>query len=116
MSKFNRTFARPAGRGQLATETVPSGLTHEGGTGYARDARTELFLRATASFAGEDSFYEGAAVRDDRMRVLVTGLATDPDGFAWLQGFLPWLRNSGNMRSAPVILAADAVRRVSRPR
>jgi hypothetical protein len=110
MSKFNQTFARPAGRGPMATETVPSGQTHEGGTGYARDARTELFLRATASFAGEDSFYEGSAARDERMRELVSGLATDADGFGWLQGFLPWLRGEANIRTASVLLAAEAVR------
>ena len=110
MSKFNLKFARPAGRGPLATEAVPSGRTHEGGTGYARDARSELFLRATASFAGEDSFYEDATVRDGRMRELVAGLATDADGFAWLAGFLPWLRDEGNVRTAPVVLAAEAVR------
>jgi hypothetical protein len=110
MSRFNVRFARSAGRGPLATEAVPSGQTHEGGTGYTRDARSELFLRATASFAGEDSFYEEAAVRDGRMRELVSELATDADGFAWLQGFLPWLRDGGNMRTAPVVLAAEAVR------
>ena len=110
MSRFNVKFARSAGRGPLATEAVPSGQTHEGGTGYAQDARSELFLRATASFAGEDSFYEEAAVRDGRMRELVSELATDADGFAWLQGFLSWLRDGGNMRTAPVVLAAEAVR------
>ena len=47
-----------------------------------RDARSELFLRATASFAGEDSFYEEAAVRDGRIRELVSELATDVDGLA----------------------------------
>ena len=110
MSKFNVTSARPAGRGPLATEAVPSGRTHEGGTGYARDARSELFLRATASFAGEDAFYEDAAARDARMSELVSGLATSQDGFAWLQGFLPWLRDGANVRSASVVLAAEAVR------
>jgi TROVE domain-containing protein len=110
MSKFNVTSARPVGRGPLAAEAVPSGRTHEGGAGYARDARSELFLRATASFAGEDSFYEEAAGRDGRMRELVSGLATEADGFAWLRGFLPWLREAGNMRTAPVVLAAEAVR------
>jgi hypothetical protein len=109
VSKFNVRFARSAGRGPLATEAVPSGLTHEGGTGYARDARSELFLRATASFAGENSFYEDAGVRDERMRELVSGLATDADGFAWLQGFLPWLRDEGNIRTASIVLATETV-------
>ena len=44
------------------------------------------------------------------MRELVSELAMDADGFAWLQGFLPWLRDGGNMRTAPVVLAAEAVR------
>src|SRR5215831_7325813 len=109
MSKYNTGTTRARGRGPLTTEPAASGKTHEGGTGYARDAKSELFLRATASFAGEDSFYEGAAVRDDRMRYLVAGLATDADGCAWLSGFLPWLRAEGNMRTAPVMLAAEAV-------
>lgn len=109
MSKYNRVTARAAGRGPLATEATPSGMTHEGGAGYARDARSELFLRATGSFAGEDSFYEGARVRDDRLRELVAGLATDAAGFVWLTGFLPWLRAEGNMRTAPILLAAEAV-------
>jgi len=106
VSKYNTRAARAAGRGPPVTEAVPSGQTHEGGAGYARDARSELFLRATASFAGEDSFYERAAARDDRMRDLVTGLATDADGFAWLSGFLPWLRAEANVRSTPILLAA----------
>jgi TROVE domain len=110
MSRFNVKSARPTGRGPLATEAVPSGRTHEGGTGYARDARSELFLRATASFAGEDSFYEDAGARDERLRELVSGLATDTDGFAWLRGFLPWLREEGNIRTASVMLAAEAVK------
>jgi hypothetical protein len=44
------------------------------------------------------------------MRELVSGLATEADGFAWLQGFLPWLRDGGNIRSASVVLAAEAVK------
>jgi TROVE domain len=109
MSRYNRGTARAAGGGPLAAEAAPSGRTYERGAGYARDARSELFLRAAASFAGEDSFYEGAAVRDDRLRELVAQLATDADGFAWLSGFVPWLRAEGNMRTAPVLLAAEAV-------
>jgi hypothetical protein len=72
MSKYNRGTVKAAGRGPLAAQATPSGKTHEGGAGYARDARSELFLRATASFAGEGSFYEGAAVRDDRTTACAT--------------------------------------------
>jgi hypothetical protein len=98
MSRFNVKFARSAGRGPLATEAVPSGQTHEGGTGCAWDARSELFLRATASFAGEDSFYEEAAVRDGRMRELVSELATDADRCGW--ELSPYWEESGRSCSA----------------
>ena len=110
MSKFNTSIARPAGRGPLRTEATPTGRTHEGGAGYARDPKSELFIRATASFAGEDSFYEDAAGRDARLTDLVAGLAVTEDGFAWLQGFLPWLRDEASIRTAPLMLAAEAVR------
>jgi hypothetical protein len=36
-------------------------------------------------------------------------MAVTGDGFAWLEGFLPWLRDEGNIRTAPVMLAAEAV-------
>lgn len=110
MSKFNTPTTRTAVHGPLATEAQPSGKTHEGGTGYARDAKSELFLRTTASFAGEDSFYEQAQVRDDRARALTEQLAIDKDGFVWLSKFLPWLRTEGNIRTAPIMLAVETVR------
>ena len=109
MSKYNKVQARPAARGPLVTTAEPAGKTHEGGTGYGRDAKSELFLRATASFAGEDGFYEKAAERDGRLRELTAQLAVTADGHAWLSAFLPWLRTSGFMRTAPLIIAAEAV-------
>jgi TROVE domain len=109
MGKYNKVQARPAASGPLVTETVSSVTTHEGGTGYARDAKSELFLRATGSFAGEDGFYEKAGVRDDRLRELTAGLAVTPDGHEWMGKFLPWLRKSGFMRTAPLLIAAEAV-------
>jgi TROVE domain len=109
MAKYNTTSARPAAAGPVKTETVSSVKTHEGGAGFLRDAKGELFLRATASFAGEDSFYEDKFARDDRIRAVAAGLAVTGDGMEWLSGFLPWLRTAGYMRSAPVLLAAEVV-------
>jgi len=109
MTKYNAKTARPAPKGPVTVETASSVKTHEGGTGYLRDAKGELFLRGTGSFAGEDSFYENKFVRDDRVRELVRGLAVSADGFAWLSGFLPWLRKDGYMRSGPILMAAEAV-------
>jgi hypothetical protein len=50
MSKFNVTSARPAGRGPLATEAVPSGRTHEGGTGSHGTLGVSCSCAPTASF------------------------------------------------------------------
>lgn len=82
-------------------------LTHGGGTGYKRDERTELHLRATTMFAGEAAFYEAGAEHDDRAISLARQFAVSD--WNWLTGFLPWLRNDGNIRTMPLMLAAEAV-------
>jgi hypothetical protein len=103
MSKFNRAHAV----GPAATEATPSGLTHEGAPGYARDTRSELRLLAVTNMVGEDTFYERAGSRDDRYCQLVQTCAiADP---AWTAGFLRWLRTEANMRSAALVGAAEFV-------
>lgn len=82
-------------------------LTHGGGTGYKRDERTELHLRATTMFAGEAAFYEAGAEHDDRAISLARQFAVND--WDWLTGFLPWLRNDGNIRTMPLMLAAEVV-------
>ena len=42
----------------IVTGRAPTGRTHEGAPGYARDAKGELFLLAVSNMAGEDTFYE----------------------------------------------------------
>lgn len=91
----------------MRTESTPSGTTYEGAPGYKRSEKTDLFLRATGSFAGEDTFYEKAENRDDIVIEHVRDLAvSDP---MWVHGFLTWLRAEGNARTMPVMLAAEAV-------
>ena len=108
MAKFNLRALRRSGTSPVRTEERPSAVTHEGAPGYARDARSELFLVAVANMVGEDTFYEGAAERDARFRDLVGQVAlADPD---WLARFLPWLRGTANLRSAPVVAALEAAR------
>ena len=83
---------------------MPSGTTFEGGAGYARDARSELFLLALSNMVGENTFYETASTRDDRYERLVREVAgQDPE---WVARFLRWLRSEANMRSAPLVGAA----------
>ena len=108
MAKFNRGSVRPAVSSPVRGEAAPSGRTHEGAPGHARDAKSELFLLAVANMVGEDGFYERAGDRDARFRDLVRTVAV-ADG-EWTAGFLPWLRTEAGMRSASLVAALDAVR------
>lgn len=108
MAKFNTRTARTAVSSPVTTERSPSGKTYEGAPGYARDVKSELFLLAVSNLVGEGTFYEKASDRDTRFRDLVVAAAKqDPE---WVTAFLPWLRSEGNMRSAPLVAAAELVR------
>src|ERR1700761_3355511 len=97
MSKYNRGTVRTAVASPIVTEATPTGLTFEGAPGYARDAKSELFLLAV-SHMGDGTFYEPASERDARLVDLVRQVAAaDPD---WLTGFTGWLRDGANMRTA----------------
>lgn len=109
MAKFNQAGTRPAvGAGPIVTESAATGLTHEGAPGYGRDAKSELFLLAVSNMVGEASFYESAGDRDDRYARLVRQVAVEDAG--WTLEFLRWLRAEGNMRSASLVGAAEAVK------
>jgi hypothetical protein len=107
MSKFNQAGTRTAVSSPIKTTGV-TGTTHEGAPGYGRDVKSELFLLSVANMVGEQTFYENASERDTRFRNLViTAAEQDPD---WVARFLPWLRAEGNMRTAPLVAAAELVR------
>lgn len=109
MSKFNSPSTRTAtGRGPVLAESSPSGVTHEGGPGFARDSRSELFLLAVSNMVGEGTFYEKAGDRDNRYGQLVRKVAVEDP--TWTGGFLRWLRGDGNMRSASMVGALEAAR------
>ena len=105
MAKFNSTASKPAaGQGPIVAQAGPSTVTHEGGPGYVRDVKSELFLLAVSNMVGEDTFYEKAGDRDNRYEALVRQATNaDPD---WTAGLLRWLRAEANMRSAPLVGAA----------
>lgn len=79
--------------------------TYEGGGGFAyTDPQTELFLAAVSGLL-KDQFYESG---DERVRRLVDLVGKcDPD---WLRAFATWLRTDANLRSAPIVIAAEYVR------
>lgn len=108
MSKFNRTTTQAAVSSPVKSEATPSGHTYEGAPGYARDAKSELFLLAVANMVGEQTFYEKAGERDDRYRQLVRQCTVEDP--VWTFQLLRWLRSEGNMRSASLVGAAEFVR------
>ena len=57
MAKFNKAASAVAKRSPY-DRRIASGATYEGAPGFARDAKSELFLLAVANMVGEDTFYE----------------------------------------------------------
>lgn len=117
MSKFNTGAHTP--RPAVATTTsvmqttgnnkAPTARTFEGAAAWTRDAKTDLFLRATSSFhGGEDSFYEKGEDRDAKLVELVHRLAIEDP--AWVYQFAGWLRGPGNIRTASVMVACEFVK------
>lgn len=109
MSKFNKTTAKaPTATSFIKTESVASANTFEGAPGFARDAKSELFLLAVSNMVGENTFYEKSSDRDERFRTLVRAVAVqDPD---WIGRLFSWLRSEANMRSASVVGALEAAK------
>jgi hypothetical protein len=104
MARFNQRGTRPAVHSPVTT-TGERTVTHQGATGYLRDAKSELFLLSVSNFVSADTFYEKGGDRDDRYTQLVRQLAVeDPE---WTAGLLGWLRGEGNMRSAALVGAAE---------
>ncbi|MBC6456383.1 TROVE domain-containing protein [Actinomadura sp. HBU206391] len=108
MSKFNRAGVGAATSSPVKSEPTPSGRTHEGAPGYARDAKSELYLLAISNMVGEETFYEQARQRDDRYVHLVQRCAIEDP--VWTAGLLEWMRSEANMRSAALVGAAEYVR------
>lgn len=109
MAKFSgKTAVKQPRKLRAPIQTTGVGLdTFEGGRGYSRDPKSDLFLLAVTNMVGQDTFYESASQRDQRFADLVRVVSTiDPE---WMQGFIPFLRNEMFMRSAAVVAAAEYV-------
>jgi hypothetical protein len=108
VSKFNSSRpVRPQVQHAVKTTEV-STPTFEGGNGFSRDEKSELFLLAITNFVNEDTFYESGDTRDNRFRDLIHKVtASDPE---WMQARIPWLRNEAQMRTASLVAAAEYVK------
>jgi len=105
MSKFSK---RPSNVLAPIKSFEALGATYEGGVGYARDPKSELFLLAVTNMVSEGTFYEKAEDRDKRFRDLIRKVAQDDP--SWIVRFVPYLRDKMNMRSASVVMAAEFVK------
>lgn len=94
------------GSGAIKTTGITS-VNHNGGIGYARDARSELFLAAVTSL-NEDTYYESAVERAERIGHLVSqdGIYNDLN---WSKGLVTWLRDDAKLRAVPTMLASHIV-------
>lgn len=106
MVRFNKT--RAPNRAPIQTQQVATGRTGNNAPGFARDAKSELFLLAVSNFVGQDTAYEKAAARDDRFVQLIHAATAADTG--WMKRFLPWLRGEANMRTAALVGAVEATR------
>ncbi len=106
MSKFNKAANRPQATSPVTT--TGTATTYEGGAGFTRDAKSDLYLLAVTNMVSEATFYEKAEDRDTRFSGLVRTVALDDP--KWVLGFFPWLRSEGFMRSASVVGSAEAAK------
>jgi hypothetical protein len=109
MAKFNKLREQLHGpRSAVTASVAPNAVTYEGGAAHTRDVKSELFQLAVVNMVGEDTFYEQASARDSRFAQLVRqATLDDPD---WTARLLRWLRGTANMRSAPLVGAAEYTR------
>ncbi len=97
MTKFNQPVTTPV-----------KAMTYEGGQGYLRSEKQELFLLAVTNLVSEDTFYEASDVRDKRFKDLIASVTKiDP---SWVATFVGYLRDTLNMRSASLVMAVEYVR------
>lgn len=113
MSKFSSAPSKPKTpkfAPQPLGKTKGRTVTHEGGTGYAKGDKLALYTLAVTNMVGEPTFYESAKGRDNRFAELTHKVAVkDPE---WIAGFIPFLRDTANMRSAAVVCAVEASRAI----
>lgn len=110
MARFNAA-PRTGVRSPVATiSPVSDARTALNGAGYLRDARSELFLLAVSNMADpKGAFHEDGRARDQRF----TDLLRNPSVYGdhpWARGFIGYLRNEANLRSASVVAAAEIVK------
>lgn len=106
MARFNRSVTLPPAAPVLTT-TGARAINHQGGIGFQREPKAELFLLA-ASYLDGNRFYGTAEEQDNRFRALVHKLAVDEP--EWTYELINWLRNGANLRTVALMGAAEYVK------
>lgn len=107
MSRFNNEKTPRIGP-RSAITSIGTGTTAEGGAGFTRGAKGELFLLAASFMGGDDNFYEKSDGRYDRLLGLIGQPEVYGDG-EWLYQLVKWLRTEANMRTVSMVIALEAV-------
>lgn len=108
MARMNKRNAKPRNTATTPIATTGQAFTVEGGKGWQRTPKGELFLAAMTSL-NEDTFYESADERATRIQTLTKDneIVTDPE---WTLGLVRWLRQEVGLRSIPTVVAISAVK------
>lgn len=83
--------------------------TFEGGAGFVRTPEGELFLIAVSSF-NEDRFYNTESTPEAVKRLVPKVFASKTLGYdpiEWFKGLVDYARNTANMRTVSIIIAAE---------
>jgi hypothetical protein len=108
MPQFSGPGYRPAMPSAPVQTTGELTRTATGGTGHLRTAASELFVLAASYMVGKDEFHERASDRERRLVELTRQVtAEDPE---WVARFVPFLRDTMQIRSASVIIACEYVK------
>lgn len=116
MSRFNTRSQKAKPEVTLVTspmgttsQKAPDTRTYNGAAGWAKTPQTELFLRLTSAFSGnQKTFYEDGAQRDDRLIELTRQLVGEDPDFVF--ELARWSRTEGNIRTGAIMVAAEFVK------
>jgi hypothetical protein len=98
----------PIKRGSSGEEFVKRTRTALGALGYARDAKSELFLLGVSFMGGDNILHEKSADRYARLIKLVNTREVYEDS-EWVWNFVNYLRNTAQMRTVSMVIAVEVV-------
>lgn len=87
--------------------TPTRALTAEGGPGFTRDTKMELYSLLVTSLLSGDSFYEKGEERLNRLKSLISSVMQMKDGATFLIGLAVYARDYMYLRSSPTMLSAE---------